>query len=186
MPKRIPHQKEMEVITGSEKTRDYLAMQKMFGRFYFKDFFTRLDLLSKTGRYLEVGPGPGYQTALVAERYRPEEIVALEYSPDMVRVAQGHLKGRGLEGIRFIHGAVEDTSLLKRLGQFDLIYSTFSLHHWSNAALGIKNLYESLTDKGALFIYDFVRGGVFYYLKIKRGVWESLRASYTPKRSTAC
>lgn len=180
MPKRIPHT-DMEVITGAQKTQDYLKMQKRLGRFYFKDFFSKFDLLSKAGRFLEVGPGAGYQTAIVAERYKPGEIVGLEYSPDMIKVAEGYINRKGLEQIKFINGAVENTDLIKGLGRFDLIYSTFSLHHWTEPAVGIRNLYESLNGGGILFIYDFFRGGLFYYLKIKRGIWESIRASYTPE-----
>lgn len=180
MPRRIPHT-DMEVITGTQTTRNYLKMQKILGRFYFKDFFSKFDLLHRTGRFLEVGPGGGYQTAIVAERYKPEEIVGLEYSSDMMKVAEGYMNQKGLEKIKFVNGAVENTDLIKDLGRFDLVYSTFSLHHWTDPAVGIRNLYESLYEGGILFIYDFFRGGIFYYMKIKRGIWESIRASYTPE-----
>lgn len=179
MPKRIPHT-DMEVIRGAKTTQDYLGMQKKLGRFYFKDFFFRFDLLSKQGRFLEIGPGPGYQTGIVAERYMPDEIIGLEYSSDMIKVAEKYIKGRGLDKIRFVNGAVEDTALIRSLGKFDLIYSTFSLHHWTSPTVGIKNLYEALDENGILFVYDFFKGGIFYYVKIKRGIWESVRASYTP------
>lgn len=180
MPKRIPHT-DMEVITGTKTTQDYLEMQKKLGKFYFKNFFSKFDLLHKTGRFLEVGPGPGYQTAIVAEKYEPDEIVGLEYSSDMINVAEWYINQKGLKKIKFINGAVEDINLIKDLGKFDLIYSTFSLHHWTNPAIGIKNLYESLHDNGILFVYDFFRGGIFYHIRIKRGIWESIRASYTPE-----
>ena len=81
--------------------------------------------------------------------------------------------------IKFSNGAVENTELINKLGKFDLVYSTFSLHHWANPSLGIKNLYNCLNKNGVLYIYDFFRGGIFYYIKIKRGMWESIRASYT-------
>ena len=183
MPKRIPHT-DMEVITGVKTTQDYLEMQKKLGRFYFKDFFSKFDLLPRTGRFLEVGPGPGYQTGIVTERYKPSEVVGLEYSSDMIRVAEEYIKSKRLGNIRFVNGAVEDTALIQSLGNFDLIYSTFSLHHWTNPTIGIKNLYESLNENGTLFIYDFFRGGIFYYVKIKRGIWESIRASYIPGEIT--
>ena len=67
MPKRIPHT-DLEVITGLKTTQDYLEMQKRLGKFYLKDFFKKFDRLNKIGRYLEIGPGPGYQTGLVAEK----------------------------------------------------------------------------------------------------------------------
>lgn len=75
-------------------------------------------------------------------------------------------------------GAVEDTELIKSLGKFDIIYSTFSLHHWSDPVHGIKNLYEALNTDSVIFICDFYRGGLLYYINVKRGVWESIRAFY--------
>ena len=180
MPKRIPHS-DLEVITGEKTTKDYLKMQKTMGKFYFKDFFAKFDRIKTTGRFLEIGPGPGYQTTLVAERYRPEEILGLEYSADMIKVAEEYCRERKLsDTIKYVHGAVEDTGVIQSLGKFDIIYSTFSLHHWTDPVKGIKNLYDALADKGVLFIYDFFRGGLFYYINLKRGIWESIRASYRP------
>ena len=49
----------------------------------FQGFFSILDRLARSGRFLEIGPGPGYQTGLVMEKYNPEAIVGLEYSSDM-------------------------------------------------------------------------------------------------------
>jgi ubiquinone/menaquinone biosynthesis C-methylase UbiE len=180
MPKRIPHT-DLEVITGAKATRDYLTMQKKMGKFYFKDFFSRMDQVNKGNRFLEVGPGPGYQTALVAEKYRPGEIIGLEYSTDMIAVAEKHIGQKHLSHrVKFMNGPVEDRDLLLTLGKFDFAYSTFSLHHWADPVAGIKNLYDCLNETGILLLYDFFRGGLFYYLKVKKGVWESIRASYTP------
>jgi SAM-dependent methyltransferase len=179
MPKRIPHTADSEVITGSKTTEDYLKMQKKIGKFYFKDFLLKFEKLNKTGRYLEVGPGPGYQTGMVLEKFNPKEIIGLEYSPDMIKVAQEYINGKGFSNIiKFVNGAVEDTKLINGMGKFDVIYSTFSLHHWSDPIKGINNLYDLLNKNGVLFIYDFYRGGIFYSLKIKRGIWNSIRASY--------
>jgi ubiquinone/menaquinone biosynthesis C-methylase UbiE len=179
MPKRIPHT-DLEVITGTKTTQDYLEMQKKLGKFYFKDFFAKFDQLKKVGRFLEIGPGPGYQTALVAEKYNPDEIIGLEYSSDMIKVAEEYIGQKGLDNkVKFSNGPVENAELINKLGKFDLVYSTFSLHHWADPSLGIKNLYNCLNENGVLYVYDFFRGGIFYYIKIKRGIWESIRASYT-------
>jgi ubiquinone/menaquinone biosynthesis C-methylase UbiE len=178
MLKRIPHS-DLQVITGENKTKNYLEMQKKMGRFYFKDFFKKFDRINQNGRFLEIGPGPGYQTALIADKYNPVEIIGLECSADMIKVAERFIHNKGLsETIKFVHGAVENTILIKKLGKFDVVYSTFSLHHWSNPEKGLKNLYNSLSETGILFIFDFYRGGILYHLNIKRGVWESIRASY--------
>jgi ubiquinone/menaquinone biosynthesis C-methylase UbiE len=180
MPKRIPHS-DLEIITGQETTQDYLEMQKKLGRFYLRGFLRMLARQKKTGHFLEVGCGPGYQTAEVAKENPNAHITAIEPSVDMLTVAKSYIKQQGLsQRVRFFQGTVEDKALIKDLGRFDLIYSTFSLHHWHDPVKGIEHLYRALNDKGILLIYDFERHWATYYLPIKRGIIESIRASYTP------
>ncbi len=176
--RRIPHT-NLQVINGKEKTMNYLRMQKVMGRLYLHDFFSKFDQIARQGRYLEVGPGPGYQTHLVCEKYTPEEIIGLECSTGMIRVAEQYTFEKGSAAkISFVQGAVEDTALVQSLGKFDVIYSTFSLHRWTDPLAGIENLYQALTPGGTMFIYDFCRGGLLYYICLKKGIWESVRASY--------
>lgn len=181
MPKRIPHT-DSEIITGTKTSQDYLKMQKKLGRFYLKNFLKIFSQLNKKGSFLEIGPGPGYQTVLIANRFLNAKIKALEYSADMISIAKEYSKTQNLDDrIKFIHGSVEDKTLVNSLGKFDLIYSTFSLHHWPDPQKAILNLYNALNKSGILYIYDFKRNGLFYYLSIKKGIWESIRASYLPK-----
>jgi hypothetical protein len=63
MPDRIPHSNQ-EIITGQQTTTNYLGMQKMLGKFYLRKFFAILDGQHKTGRFLELGSGSGYQGRL--------------------------------------------------------------------------------------------------------------------------
>lgn len=180
MPKRIPHT-DLEVLNGTETAEDYLAMQRRLGRFYLKAFLKILARQNKSGRFLEVGPGPGYQTAIIAEDHPKAEIIGLEPSPDMVRIATIYIAEKGLsERVRFVEGAVEDEGLVAGLGEFDLIYSTFSLHHWADAARACRNLYDALNGGGVMLIFDFERRWLTYYLMPgPRGMRESIKAAYT-------
>jgi len=45
----------------------------------------------------------------------------------------------------------------------------------------LQNLYGALKTGGVILIYDFERHFLTYYLPIKKGIAESIRASYTPK-----
>ncbi len=185
MPRRILHT-DLEVITGEQTTEEYLEMQKRIGKLYLKRFLRLLADQGKTGRFLEIGPGPGYQTAKVAEKNPKTEIVAVEASVDMIAVAQSYIKQRGLsDRVRFVEGAVENEDLIKDLGKFDLIYSSFSLHHWKNPVKAFQNLYRALKEDGVLLIYDLERHWLTYYLPIRRGIVESIKASYTPKELSA-
>lgn len=81
MLKRIPHT-EMEILTGIQTSFDYLAMQQRLGKYYLK-FLNIISNMKKTGDFIKIGSGPGYQTARVAERNRDARIQALEPSYDL-------------------------------------------------------------------------------------------------------
>jgi ubiquinone/menaquinone biosynthesis C-methylase UbiE len=180
MPDRIPHSNQ-EIITGQQMTTNYLRMQKMLGKFYLRKFFAILDGQHKTGRFLEIGSGSGYQTAGVTEKYPQAEIIAVEPSVDMITVAAGYLAQHCLrDRVQIVQGSVEDEALIRSLGEFDLIYSTFSLHHWPDPDQAFRNLYGVLKPAGVLLIYDFQRDWLACQLPLSQGVVESIRAAYTP------
>jgi SAM-dependent methyltransferase len=180
MPTRKPHT-DFEVIDGAATAEYYLGMQRRLGRFYLNGFRKLLARQNKSGRFLEIGTGPGYQTAFIAQDHPTSEIVGLEPSTDMVRIATDYVavKGSG-ERVRFVDGVVEDDALVSGLGTFDLIYSTFSLHHWTDASKAFRNLFGALKPAGVILIYDFERRWLTYYLMPgPRGMRESVKASYT-------
>jgi ubiquinone/menaquinone biosynthesis C-methylase UbiE len=181
MLKRIPHT-DLEVITGEQTTDQYLKMQKRMGRFYLSRFLIAVEKQNKTGKFLEIGSGPGYQTVQVAKRITDSRITVLEPSSDMIKVATSYSLSHNVnDRITFVEGVVEDDTLIQSLGKFDLIYSTFSLHHWKEPVRAINNLYKALKEDGVLLVYDLERHWLTYYLPLQRGIAESIRASYTPK-----
>jgi ubiquinone/menaquinone biosynthesis C-methylase UbiE len=182
MLKRIPHT-DLAIITGDQSAQNYLEMQKKMARFYLNGFLRIVEDQKKNGKFLEIGPGPGYQTVEIIRRFPGAQITALEASSDMIKVATTYSQSQEALGNRltFIKGEVEDTGLIHRLGKFDLVYSTFSLHHWQEPIKAMQNLYGALKKGGIILIYDFERHWLTYYLPIKKGLAESIRASYTPK-----
>jgi SAM-dependent methyltransferase len=74
-------------------------------------------------------------------------------------------------------GDVGDKELMKELGKYDLVYSTFSLHHWEKPEESIQNLWNSVADGGLLYIYDFKRIDWLGKLPIKDGAIDSMRAA---------
>jgi len=178
---RTPHT-DLQVISGAATTENYLEMQKKQGRLYLAKFLNLLEKQDKTGKFLEIGPGPGYQTVQVANRIKNSMIVALEPSADMIKVASEFAQSQKMNGrITYVQGIVEDEVLMASLGRFDLIYSTFSLHHWQEPIKAFANLYKALKPGGTLVIYDFIRHWSTYYLPLHKGLKESLRAAYTVK-----
>lgn len=181
MSTRIPHPTQ-KIITGQQKTTGYLQMQKKLGGYYLQNFFNILDEQHKSGRFLEVGSGSGFQTAEIAQKYPQAEIVALEPSADMISVASDYLAQRGLlNRVRFVEGTLEDQELVHSLGEFDLVYSSFSLHHWADPVCAFRNLFHVLKPGGVFLIYDFQRDWLLSCIPSGNGIMESIRASYTPQ-----
>jgi SAM-dependent methyltransferase len=168
-----------EDFAGLEAARQYAAeAQKSTMR--YRTFFERLETLGAAGRYLDVGAGPGTVAGMVAEKYPQVELTALELSPDMVTVGQELLQSKGLEDrVNFVVGDAADAGLVQSLGKFDLIYSTYSLHHWdNNARQVIDNLMTALADDGVLFIYDLRRVWWLYWVPSQSGFFRSIRGAY--------
>jgi ubiquinone/menaquinone biosynthesis C-methylase UbiE len=187
MFKRKPHA-DLAIINGmqfrsvDQSAKHYLEMQKKMARFYLNGFLCIVEEQKKNGKLLEIGSGPGYQTVEIIKRFPGAQVTALEPSSDMIKVATAYSQSQGTNNrLTFVKGAVEDNSLIQGLGTFDLIYSTFSLHHWQEPVKAMRNLYGALKTGGVILIYDFERHWLTYYLPIRKGLAESIRASYTPK-----
>ena len=71
--------------------------------------------------------------------------------------------------------------MMEGLGKFDLVYSTFSLHHWKDPGISISNLWNAVKDNGILYTHDFKRVWWLCFLPLKGGEIGSVRASYTPE-----
>lgn len=167
-----------EDFAGLEAARQYAARaQKSTMR--YRTFFERLETLGIKGRFLDVGAGPGTVANMIAEKYPQVELTALELSPDMMKVGQELLKSKGLENrVEFVVGDAADAGLLQSLGKFDLIYSTYSLHHWKNPRQVIDNLMTALADDGVLFIHDLRRVWWLYWVPSQSGFFRSIRGAY--------
>jgi 2-polyprenyl-3-methyl-5-hydroxy-6-metoxy-1,4-benzoquinol methylase len=76
----------------------------------------------------------------------------------MITVAREHVEREGLaDRIDLVEGDANDTELLEQLGQFDLVYSTYTLHHWDDPETMMKNLLRAVAPGGILLIHDLRR-----------------------------
>lgn len=167
-----------EMFAGLEEAIGYADEAKR-ATLRYRAFMANLERLRRPGRYLDVGAGPGVVAAMVARRWPEVKITALELSAAMCAVGRVHVARQGLEDrIEFVQGDAADPALLRSLGQFDLIYSTFSLHEWAEPRPVIDSLLLSLAEGGALYIYDLRRVWWLYPVPLKGGFFQSVRASY--------
>ncbi len=179
MTRRIPHQNEL--IEGTESVETYAENHENNVSSHFGAFLKEFDRLDINGKSLEIGSGPGFLTALIAQKRPKAEITALEPSSEMIRYAKTYVQKKGVNGnVTFIQGSVEDRQLMENLGQFDLVYSTFSLYHWEKPKTAWRYLFNRVNRNGTLFIHDLKRVSWLYHLPFDNGLFESVRAAYTP------
>ena len=168
MPGRIEHTEE--AITGIEEARRYAEMHRQHARWIYRAFLNDIRRLTIAGTCLEVGAGPGILAVMMAQAHPHIHITAVDLSADMVAVAGEYIEEKGLaERVRSMVANVNDESVLKSLGTFDMVYSTFSMHHW-----------KAVGDGGILYIHDMKRVWWSALLPLGKGDKESIRASYTP------
>jgi ubiquinone/menaquinone biosynthesis C-methylase UbiE len=175
MLKRISH--SSQDISGELETKEYVQHHEKHARAQFKAFMVELARRQQmhpslpSGRFLEIGSGPGFLTAFMAEQYLKAEINALELSPAMISIAK-KVVGRSQPSsrVRFIEGSVDDRSLMARLGKFDLVYSTFSMHHWEQPVLAIKSMYRALRKGGLVMLHDLKRVPWLYLFPARKGL----------------
>ncbi len=172
---------QQDYFFDAENANKYLKDAKNASNSRFSNFLSSLKKLNIKGKYLEIGCGPGILTQTIALQHPNVEIIANDISPEMIKLAQQDLSKDLKKRIKYKVGDACDINSLKDLGKFDLIYSTFTLHHWDNAELAIKNLYSTLNDNGILYIHDLKRVLFLYYIRKQNGFFNSIRASYKPK-----
>jgi SAM-dependent methyltransferase len=178
MFKRVIESNQSEFFSSIDDARTYAENAKK-SMMRYKAFIANLRSLDIKGRYLEIGAGPGVLTVEIARNHPEVEITALELLPDMVTVGREYIAENKLDNrITYVIGDVENEKLYHSLGTFDLVYSTYSLHHWSNPDKAIVNLYSTVKKGGMLYIYDLRRVWWLYWIPIKNGFFNSIRASY--------
>jgi 2-polyprenyl-3-methyl-5-hydroxy-6-metoxy-1,4-benzoquinol methylase len=169
------------VITGKERARDYAEKHKKYAKLMYGDLLKTAKALNISGRCLDVGAGPGTLAIMLAQQHPDITVTAMDLSSDMASVASDYIRDSRLEArVSYVVGDVGDERLLKKLGKFDLVYSTLSLHHWEAPEESIRNMWKAVADNGILYLYDFRRIGWLCSLPLKMNEMRSMRAAFTP------
>ncbi|MBN2099243.1 MAG: class I SAM-dependent methyltransferase [Dehalococcoidia bacterium] len=178
MVSRIQHQDEG--ITGAEEARSYAENHRKYAGLMYRPLLKHLGRLGISGRYLEIGSGPGFLAAMIAEKDPNVRITAIDISPDMVLLASGYMKERGVQDrVKCVLGDVGDRGFLESLGRFDLVYSAFSVHHWKDPERCLGNIWAATKDGGVVYLYDLNRVWWLGLLPFGGKEVERLRGAYS-------
>ena len=177
---------QKQAITGNINAREYAENHKKYAKLMYGGLIKRISSYGKKGRYLEIGAGPGFLTMMLAQANPGISITAIDISPEMVEVASEYVKEKGLEDrIQYLTGDVADEELIKGLGDFDLVYSSYSLHDWQEPEKSIRNLWRAVGDNGLLYIYDFRKMTWPRFLPIKSGEKDAILATPSVRKMQA-
>ena len=169
---------QSESFASVEAARKY-ARHAQKHTMRYDAFLRNVKALGIKGKYLDVGAGTGTPAATVAREHSGVEIIALELSPTMIQVGEEHIERQGVQDrITFVLGDATDEGTIEALGKFDLIYSTYSLHHWEAPGRVIRNLLGSLTDDGVLYLCDLRRVWWLSWIPVHKGFFRSIKAAY--------
>jgi len=147
------------------------------------------------GNCLDLGTGPG-SVALAIARNRPDlRMVGLDLTARMVELAREQAIGSGLDE-RALWPQADGHCLPFASGSFDLVVSSFALHHWVDPVRILDEIARVLAPGGRYYIADVCRETtlsqrLFAWSSIPfvslplgsylgyGGYYESLRAGYT-------
>jgi ubiquinone/menaquinone biosynthesis C-methylase UbiE len=110
---------------------------------------------------LEIGPGPGWAGINLVKKRPDLKLIGLEASPDMIRVATDNAKKEGLTGVEYELGVGENMFGIKD-GQYDLVISRDSLHHWIEPEKVFMEIKRVLKPDGKIYIHDSRRDLNFF------------------------
>ncbi len=124
----------------------------------------------KSGRVLDIGTGPGQLLIEITRRNPNLGLVGFDLSRKMLKIAKKLTEQdakvcaeavatdlvpatvRTDENIRLVRGDVRNLPFSD--GEFDLVVSTLSLHHWHDPARGIQECLRVTAPGGRCWIYD--------------------------------
>ncbi len=102
---------------------------------------------------LEIGPGPGGLAVELARRVDGLRLTGVDIDRAMVARATERARREGLDDrLEFVVGDV--AALPSADASFDLVTSSFSVHHWPDAAVGFTEIRRVMRPGGRAIVYD--------------------------------
>jgi 2-polyprenyl-6-hydroxyphenyl methylase/3-demethylubiquinone-9 3-methyltransferase len=122
--------------------------------------FLKLGTL-KNRTFLDVGCGSGL-FSLAAQRLGASRVVSIDVDGDSVECCRELWSREGNpKGWQVLEGSILDDGLVKRLGEFDVVYSWGVLHHTGDLWRAVENAAACVRPGGLLYIAIYNRADGF-------------------------
>ncbi len=108
----------------------------------------------RSGRILDVGTGPGYVPIEIAKRNENIYVDGIDLTKKFIEIAGRNAGEAGLS--ERLHFEVGDaTGMRFEDGSYDMVISTFAMHHWRHPAGVIDEMCRVLRPGGEAWVLDF-------------------------------
>jgi SAM-dependent methyltransferase len=145
------------ILVGNVVTYDYLT-GFVFGSLLRGIAADVAAVAPNEARVLEVGCGPGHLSIAMARRHRLD-VTALDLDPAMIERARSNASRAAVADASVPSFVVGDVAALPFPdGSFDVVVSTFSLHHWADPTAGLAEISRVLRPDARALIWDFRPG----------------------------
>jgi len=151
-PPRVPHRHRPRAFQGRASRIYDFAARRLLRGVYRRFADDVADAAPDDGAVLDVGTGPGVLLVEIARRRSDLRLTGVDLSSDMAAAAERNLSEFGARATTCV-GDVTDLPFPDQ--SFDLIVSSFSLHHWDDPDAAVPELARVLRPGGRLYIYDF-------------------------------
>ena len=109
------------------------------------------------GKGLALGPGVGWETLSLAEKFPETTLIGVDYDPDQVERARRNLAGHPALSARVAFHQGDVSSLSFPAGTFDFAYELNVLHHIRDYPAAIREVRRVLKSGGRFFLQDLSR-----------------------------
>jgi ubiquinone/menaquinone biosynthesis C-methylase UbiE len=154
---------DMDQYSGCAKRYMGAEYRKLIGR-----LVSQLGVAFQ-GRVLEIGPGPGWIGIWLAKHMAGVDVVGVELSADMIRVAEKNRAIERVNNVRFVEGdaanlhGFDDQSV-------DAVVSNGSLHHWVDPVAVLDEIARVAKPSAVLAVQDGRRDLGFGANRVVRAV----------------
>ncbi|MEB1809216.1 MAG: class I SAM-dependent methyltransferase [Bacillaceae bacterium] len=104
----------------------------------------------KREKALDVATGAGHTALLLSKLV--QEVVAVDLTPNMLKLAESQAKKNGCDNISFAIGDVEKLPFKDE--EFEIVTCRIAAHHFPNLKQAIKEMHRVLANDGSLIIVD--------------------------------
>jgi ubiquinone/menaquinone biosynthesis C-methylase UbiE len=106
-----------------------------------------------SGTIVDIGTGPGRLPLEIAKQVDDVELIGIDISADMVKIARRNAEKEGLSNrVRFRVGSAYDTGLED--GSANMVVSTAMIHHLRDPNIAFSEIFRILKSGGEAWLYD--------------------------------